>query len=446
MRILSQAAGRLAQFPLQFRRPVSQGAYRPEIDGLRFFAIACVIFGHSLERAARLFPSYQQNLAGTRAEAFLQIAPPGVFLFFAISGFILAGQAMRAKASPLSAKFLKSYFGRRLLRIEPPYIVLLLATWGLITVTHFSPEGVHRFDVEPNSLNVSLAASVFYLHDLLWGTFPRLFPPGWSLEVEVQFYVLAPLLFALWAAMRNASERTVLAALLLATGVNLSLLGIKAWGPLHLEYSLLRYFNYFWVGIVMAYAREAVAARLARAPGFAVTCLGWGGLAAFLAVAAPGERATLGFEAARLVATYAALAALIASTFDARSGFRRFCAAPWISLIGGACYSLYLVHLQIIQMVAVTAAKLAPHLPLIGVAALFAGAALAVVAAGLAYYVQIERRFMASDWPQAALASLRGWIGPSRPLQVVVERAAAPSGARAFGRAALNRRSAAARP
>ena len=35
-----------------FQRKISQGAYRPEVDGLRFFAIAFVIFGHSLERAA----------------------------------------------------------------------------------------------------------------------------------------------------------------------------------------------------------------------------------------------------------------------------------------------------------------------------------------------------------------------------------------------------------
>ena len=33
----------LSAFPAQFRRKISQGVYRPEIDGLRFFAIAFVI-------------------------------------------------------------------------------------------------------------------------------------------------------------------------------------------------------------------------------------------------------------------------------------------------------------------------------------------------------------------------------------------------------------------
>ncbi len=449
MRIPQIAAGAawLSSIPAQFQRKISQGAYRPEIDGLRFFAIAFVIFGHSIERAARFFPSYQDAVAGRLFAPLLELAPPGVFLFFAISGYVLAGQALKAKESPLSGAFLKSYFGRRILRIEPPYVLLLVATWALVTLTHFSPEGTHRFDVEPHSLNLSLVASLFYLHDLLWGNFPRLFPPGWSLEVEVQFYLLAPLLFALLAALRSGAERAAIAVLLLATGVNLSLLGLQTFGPLHVGYSLLHYFNYFWVGILMAYAREPLAARLASLPAPATTALGWGGLAVFIAVAAPGERAAAGLEAARLAATYLALAAIFASTFDARSSFRAFCAAPWISLIGGACYSIYLVHLQIIQMISVTVAKHAPHLPLAGVAAMFGLTALVVVAVGLTYYVQIERRFMARDWPRAALEALRGLTRrPREGLQLVVENAPSREGAAASARPTLKRRSAATRP
>src|SRR6185437_10107087 len=168
--------------------------------------------------------------------------------------------------------------------------VLLVATWALLSLTHWTPEGTHRFDVAPRSLTVSLGASVFYLHDLIWGTFPRLFPPGWSLEVEVQFYVLAPLLFALWATLRAGGERVVLMLLFLATGVNLSLLGWKTLGPLHIEYSLLHYFNYFWLGIALAFARPALTSRLAQVSAPAVTALGWLGLAGFVAVSAPGER------------------------------------------------------------------------------------------------------------------------------------------------------------
>jgi peptidoglycan/LPS O-acetylase OafA/YrhL len=432
----------LTDFPLHFRRQVSQGVYRAEIDGLRFFAIVFVIFGHSLERAERMFPSSQAWLSGSKFGDFLQIAPPGVMLFFAISGFVLATQAQKASVSPLSAGFLKSYFGRRILRIEPPYILLLVATWAFISLTRYTPEGVRRFDVAPASLNVSLLGAIFYVHDLVWGTFPRLFPPGWSLEVEVQFYLLAPLLFAIWAALRGTGERIVLAALIVLCGLNVKLIWPETLGPLHVRYSILNYFSYFWIGVALSYLRKPVAARVAWLSGGGATALGWGGLAVFVALAAPAEQDSLALEIPRLLGVYAGLAAVFASVLDARSGLAKFCAAPWISLIGGACYSIYLLHLQIVQMVFVLAAKVAPNLPFPGVAALFAIAAAAATTLGLIYYIQIERRFMARDWPSQLAAFLRRGRGKAEGVHLVVDNPPATSTVRR----AEKRRSAAARP
>ena len=437
--------GWLSSFPHRFRRNVSQGVYRGEIDGLRFFAIAFVIFGHALERAERFFPQSQPWLTGSRAGAFLQVAPCGVMLFFAISGFVLASQAIKSNASPLSGAFLKSYFGRRILRIEPPYIILLTATLAVVGLGHFTPEGTHRFDAAPQLLTLSYFGAVFYLHDLIWGSFPRLFPPGWSLEVEVQFYILAPLMFAAWRALPATSERLALALLVGASGVNLALLKLTELGPLHVEYSLLNYFNYFWIGVAMAHFHEPLAGRLARMPDGFATALGWGGLAVFVAFTAPGERNGLVAEAARLAGAYVGLAAVFASTFDERSGWRAFCAAPWISLIGGACYSIYLLHLQIVHSIFVAAAKALPHMPVVGVFALFVVSGAVAVAAGLVYYVEVERRFMARDWPSqlAAYFRRRPRLAPGE-LQLVVDNPA-PAGTATAARAD-KRRSAATRP
>jgi peptidoglycan/LPS O-acetylase OafA/YrhL len=388
------------------------GAYRPEIDGLRFFAIAFVIFGHSLERAARFFPSYRDSLGGGVYESYLQLAPLGVNLFFAISGFILTNQAIKANASPLSAAFLKSYFGRRILRIEPPYFILLVATFLLISATGFVPDGVHRFDVEPKSLSVSLLSSIFYCHDLVWGSFPRLFPPGWSLEVEVQFYLLAPLLFWMWRRFSTTSSRALLSVGFLGLGIVLSALDIERVGPLFVRFSLLHSCVFFCVGIVLAYRREEIAARLATSSRALTAALGWSGLIlCFLLPAA--EHPPFLPEVFRLAGVCLGLAAMFASTFAPNSGFRAFCARPWISLIGGACYSIYLVHLQIIQVFSGLVFKLAPGLPLVGVAAAFVASAVLVVAIGLTYYVQIERRFMTPNWHVAVVQRPRGRGAPA---------------------------------
>ena len=400
----------LAGFPARFQRKISQGAYRPEVDGLRFFAISFVIFGHSLERAARFFVSYRDTLGGSALEAHLQTAPLGVNLFFAISGFILANQAIKANRNPLGGAFLKAYFGRRVMRIEPPYIILLVATWAFVSLTGYVPDGTHRFDAAPASLNLSLAGSLFYLHDLIWGTFPRLFPPGWSLEVEVQFYVLAPLLFWLWTRLSQASARATMAAALFAGGVALSILDPKTLGPAHVEFSLLHSFNFFWLGIVLAYFRAPLADWIAVRPAAFATALGWLGLALCVSLSATTDPQAPS-EALRLPGAYLGLAAVFVSTFAPRSGFRAFCARPWISLVGGACYSIYLVHLQVTQVIAGFAAKAAPGAPLAAVAAIFVASALVVIAVGLTYYVWIERRFMTRNWHLLAWAAIKRALG-----------------------------------
>jgi peptidoglycan/LPS O-acetylase OafA/YrhL len=116
-------------------------------------------------------------------------------------------------------------------------------------------------------------------------------------------------------------------------------------------------------------------------------------------------------EALRLPGVYLGLAAVFVSTFAPRSGFRAFCAWPWISLIGGACYSIYLVHLQVTQVVASFAAKAAPGAPLAAVAAIFVASALVVVVVGLTYYVLVERRFMTRDWHLLVRAAIKSAVG-----------------------------------
>ena len=181
----------LLELPNRWQRRTT-GRYRPEVDGLRFFAIAIVVLCHAVERLASLRPgSYS---AFDKFLIKLCSAPGnGVFLFFAISGFIITSQYLKGKPFPLSRDFLGKYFKRRILRIEPPYMIVLVVTYLALTITHWVPSGAHRFNQPPASMTVSFFSSVLYSHGWVFGTLPKVFPPGWSLEIEVQFYLLAPL-------------------------------------------------------------------------------------------------------------------------------------------------------------------------------------------------------------------------------------------------------------
>ena len=389
--------------PVRLRRHLSGGTYRPEIDGLRFFAIAIVVVGHLAERLTRFFPGAQALAEGNAIGDLVQRPGLGVYLFFAISGFILASQAARAKAHPLSGAFLRAYFGRRILRIEPPYVILLVATFLFIVATGYSPEGAKQFETAPVSLGLSLAGSVVYLHGLIWGTFPRLFPPGWSLEIEVQFYVLAPLFFALWFASARTGVRIALGVVGLAGGSLLSLTAPQNAGPVHLQTSILLYLHFFWLGLVLSQAQGWIADRLAARPPAVAEFLGWGGLVLYLVVPNAPVADTWPHLATGLVmraAALAGIAAMFAAVFAPRSSFRSFCARPWIALIGGACYSLYLTHLQVIQVMTSVAAKVLPDPGPATLAVLSAVQIVVVLFAGLAFYAVVERTFMLRDWPR----------------------------------------------
>ena len=414
----------LPDLPALLRRPVATGSYRAEIDGLRFVAIAIVMVGHCLERAIRFFPRAADSLGGGDTTMF-ERAGLGVYLFFTISGFVIARQVIKASAAPLSAGFLKRYFGRRVLRIEPPYLILLVATYLGIAASGYRPENAIHFDVAPHSLALSLATSVVYLHDLVWGAYPRLFPPGWSLEVEVQFYVLAPLLFALYFKVPRGPARVVFGGLVLALASLVSLMVPERVGPLHTHFSLLNFFRFFWLGILLADLDGWIAARVARLPALAASLLGWVGLLVYLVMPSVPDEQLVPAMALRALGLVA-LCAMFASALASASSFRAFCTRPWVSLIGGACYSLYLTHQQLMQAMTSLAARHLPAGGLATIAVLMAVELVACVVVGLVFYALIERTFMLRDWPQlfggwlARVARAKGplsssWPGSSRP-------------------------------
>lgn len=164
-----------------FRRVTSSGNYLPEIDGLRFIAIFLVLLSH----VSTFFVDRDRiDFNPNYLEAVLFNGVWGVSLFFIISGFVIGLQF--TKNNKLSSSQLKKYFLRRLIRLEPPYIVALLIFFFLYI---YVVKKYSFFELLPH-----LIASAFYLHDIIYQKHSFVFTAAWSLEVEIQLYILAPLL------------------------------------------------------------------------------------------------------------------------------------------------------------------------------------------------------------------------------------------------------------
>src|SRR5690349_11306910 len=110
---------------MKLTRITSGGKFIPEIDGLRFIAIASVVAFHVYQYLLDRAGIAPLGILGTA----LHNGQRGVPLFFVISGFILGRPFADHYLSGAPAPKLKEYYLRRLTRLEPPYIAALLAVF-----------------------------------------------------------------------------------------------------------------------------------------------------------------------------------------------------------------------------------------------------------------------------------------------------------------------------
>ena len=108
--------------------------YYPEIDGLRFLAIASVLIYHVWFAAHQDLSGYEALSRSQSWVLHVRHGDRGVELFFAISGFILG--------LPFASHYLGGgpkvaigrYFQRRLTRLEPPYVIALVGFYAAAVV------------------------------------------------------------------------------------------------------------------------------------------------------------------------------------------------------------------------------------------------------------------------------------------------------------------------
>jgi peptidoglycan/LPS O-acetylase OafA/YrhL len=394
----------IANLPNRWQRRTT-GHYRPEIDGLRFIAILIVVLGHMVEIAEHFYKGPRTSFDAGILKVFS--APGnGVFLFFAISGFIITAQYLKENSNPISWTFLTKYFKRRVLRIEPPYILIVVVSYLGLAATGFVPQNSHRFGLPPESLAVSFLASLLYSHGWLFGTFPRVFPPGWSLEIEVQFYLTAPLIFLAYFGIRNLRTRTILGLLFLIAGACVPIHDESQlpYGTVpHLHFTIVRFMSYFFIGVMAADLRPILARLPIRSLIIDILSIASAIVLFFDAALAPYI-----YPTANLLLKILVIFLMFIAAFTEGCFFQRIVSNPWISLLGGACYSIYLTHLQVIMIVTQVASKLL-HVQSFALKSLLIVLMEipAVLIVALAFYGAIERTFMRPDWPQLFREKLR---------------------------------------
>jgi len=317
-------------------RVTSTGDLIPEIDGLRFIAISMVVFHHLVSiylpasgRApeVRTFAEWMTAAEQSWIVLVAYCGHFGVNLFFVISGFILALPFAKRAFNELPAPNLKSYYLRRVTRIEPPYVICLVVSF----LVYWHDKG------NPMARIPNLVAGLFYSHGLVFGHENLLNGVMWSLEVEIQFYVLVPLLVHVFKLKNAALRRGLILAAILAFGW-LSLWVIYPSGSARLRLTLFNFLHYFLMGFLLADLYLSYAARNVR-KRFVWDVLTVSAVAAMLAV-------LLRFGQFYFLLPFP-IGLLYLGCYLGRLS-NAFVRLRWIVIIGGMCYTIYLCHTAII--------------------------------------------------------------------------------------------------
>ncbi len=295
------------------------------IDGMRAIAVVAVV-------------AYHIGLPGFGG-GFV-----GVDVFFVISGFLISGQIIAA----LEAQRFRfaEFYARRVLRILPPLFLVLLATLAAGLTGLLLPAEIQRL-----ALSAAAAAGMVsnhYFANTGYFAAPAEAEPllhTWSLAVEEQFYLAAPLVLAAMLVLLLRRGRDPLRPVSLIIAASIAV-GFLASALLTLSDEDLAFFSMptraweFSAGALLAYWTG----RGWRLPP------GWAGAATWLGVAMvlgtvaflPANVAFPGFVAAVPVGGAVLILAGGVSRPGAAAG-RLLASAPMVA-VGAVSYGWYLWH------------------------------------------------------------------------------------------------------
>jgi peptidoglycan/LPS O-acetylase OafA/YrhL len=311
-------------------RQTSSGRLIPEIDGLRFVAIGVVVLYHIRGYLSEKYAAfYLTDPTNSFLFGQLSLGHYGVELFFAISGFILATPFIVQHRGNGAAVSLKKYFLRRITRLEPPYIANMILLFVLFLVVKGESF---------TGLFSNLLASLLYQHNIVYAQPSLINSVAWSLEIEVQFYILVPLLTCVFMIKGVYLRRAILIACA-TTAVLANVFVLPQQGHFHV--TLLQYIQYFLMGFVLAdiYIVDWRQNPTQHWGWDIVGCLAWVGLTLV------GWKHTLALFVFPPLTLICYMAAFRGRFFNWL--FRR----PILTIIGGMCYTIYLFHYQIISAV-----------------------------------------------------------------------------------------------
>lgn len=378
------------------RRKTNTTTFIPQIDGLRFLAIILVVMYH-----INGFVITKVPFGFTRPPAdywwLFNIFDPnngrkGVLLFFVISGFILALPFAKSFWQGAKEVKLKSYFLRRLTRLEPPYIITMVSCY--VALLFYQGHDFRSLVAQsPIGLLPNLGASLVYLHNIIYPNTFSVNPVAWSLEIEIQFYLLVPFLVLILKLSEWFRRVLLLFLIFLFTFLQ------------HLFHptiiTLFNFIQYFLLGFLLV---DVYLSGWKPKINFLISFLA--GIVSLVFILYPDLYRAHYYEYLFIPVLFMLCVLALTSEF-----WQKIFSIRFFTVIGGMCYSIYLWHDNIVSVVGnkLVLFNFSHSYPLVILWQLVCLLFFVVLGSGI-FYLLIERPCMDKDWPIRLWRAINGWF------------------------------------
>ncbi len=298
----------------------SRFGYRPELDGLRTFAVLVVVAYHAEIQAF--------------SNGYL-----GVDVFFVLSGFLVTNVLLSELSNGENIDILR-FYARRVRRLLPAASVTIIAS---LIAMRLVADPTERVGLGDDATSAALWFANFnVIQDLRYGEeLPSPLRHFWSLSIEEQFYLLFPPAL-LVAAHRLRTRATLWVWLALATGASaLAQLAVNwaDWSAAY--YSTPTRAYQILAGATLAAALRSHGSRIPQLPAAA------GGLAlALIGLLTLDIIPALEISGRGLITT-TLVVILLTSTSQRSGATSRFLSWAPLVYLGGLSYAIYLFHVPI---------------------------------------------------------------------------------------------------
>lgn len=220
--------------------------YLYALDGLRAVSLILIVIFHTWQQswiAARLQLTQTKFLFDLE---FLQrYGYVAIDSFFVLSGFCLFYPIARDMFGESKFSGWKNFFIKRVRRIYPSYIIIMLVAIIFPAMSYILYDQNSTLDFIKH-----IVMHLFFIHTWDGATLSSIIPTAWTMGIEVQFYVLFPLICI---PFRKKPVLTFLGMVAAGVGTRLWMMGNVNLSPMIMHAVTPSYLDIFGLGMISAY-------------------------------------------------------------------------------------------------------------------------------------------------------------------------------------------------